>query len=464
MRTIAICGNGASAALLLVSLAKHLEQSARIVVVGTGDRCGAGIAYSTSNLHHSLNAPAARMSADLSAPQQFKQWLEKRGLLLKDFAAQFVSRSFYAQYLDELLKERVSHASNLDTQFITAEVQNIIREDHGWIVVHRGGRIFADLVVLATGNDMPAPITPLYRDFARYIIDVPWGDLPLAQEENVLVLGAGLTAMDAVVTLLDRGHKGTIHLLSRRGWCPARHVSPIDKAALARPFPTTTRGVIRALRRAVGPRPSPEEWQGVMDNMRPFWSEIWQLFSQEEKARFLRHGVACWRVHRHRLAPAMADRIEKALRHNLKTLKGRLTDVTIANPNTVTAVVTYRGESRRLQVNRIINCTGPNSNPTKSHYPLIQNIIASRHARSGTANIGLDVDAKNRVRNASGSVHTNLFAMGALTRGSWWEITAIPEIARQALEMAGHIRFYLAEGDSGPRIDALETMTHNTPA
>jgi uncharacterized NAD(P)/FAD-binding protein YdhS len=102
----------------------------------------------------------------------------------------------------------------------------------------------------------------------------------------------------------------------------------------------------------------------------------------------------------------------------------------------------------------VINCTGPNSDPTKSYYPLIQNVIALGHARSGPANLGLDVDAKSRILDANGAVQTDLFAMGALTRGRWWEITAIPEISRQATDIAGHLRAYLGAQDAGMRVNA----------
>ncbi|HEY5082916.1 MAG TPA: FAD/NAD(P)-binding protein, partial [Rhizomicrobium sp.] len=189
-RTIAICGNGASAALLLLALARFSDRPVKIIVLGVGDRCGAGVAYSTTNASHLLNVPAARMSADLLAPQQFQRWLERRDVRLPtDFATQFVSRSLYADYLDQILKERLPQAAELDVRFVQAEVTGLVRDEAGWRVVHQSGSVFADLVVLATGNDMPAPIAPHYKEIARHIIDIPWGPLPLSPQEDVLILG-----------------------------------------------------------------------------------------------------------------------------------------------------------------------------------------------------------------------------------------------------------------------------------
>ena len=451
-RTIAICGNGASAALLLLALARFSDRPVRVTVIGAGERCGAGVAYSTTNRSHLLNVPAPRMSADLLAPRQFQEWLDRNGIRPENFAEQFVARSVYADYLDHTLNDILPQAAELDVRFIQAEVDNLQRETDGWQVVYTDGAISADIVVLATGNDMPAPITPRYQNLARHIIDIPWGALPVAADEDVLILGTGLTAMDAVMTLLDQGHRGAIRLLSRRGLIPARHVAPKSREAMKGPFPTSVRALTHVMRKEVGRAPSPAQWQGFMDAMRPFWPEIWQAFPLAEKKRFLRHGMTYWSVHRHRMAPGIADRFEEALARSVSIMKGRLSGLTAGEDAPLKAAISHRGQTQSLAIHRIINCTGPNTDPTKSYYPLIQNVIASGHARSGTANLALDVDGKNRVLDAAGEIQADLFAMSALTRGRWWEITAIPEISRQATDLAGHLRAHLGALDAGMRV------------
>ena len=54
----------------------------------------------------------------------------------------------------------------------------------------------------------------------------------------------------------------------------------------------------------------------------------------------------------------------------------------------------------------------------------------------------------------SGQPHLSLFALGALTRPQWWEITAIPEISRQAHAVAGYAREQLGVQDSAARVNA----------
>lgn len=50
--------------------------------------------------------------------------------------------------------------------------------------------------------------------------------------------------------------------------------------------------------------------------------------------------------------------------------------------------------------------------------------------------VGLDVDDDGRVIAAHGGTQPNLFAIGALTQGAFWECTAAPEIRARAAAIA----------------------------
>ena len=446
-RNIVICGNGASAALLLCALARRGEGSKfEVTVIGTGPRLGAGIAYATQNPNHLLNVPAARMSADPLEPQDFENFLAGRGIKPADFAQRFVARGLYADYLDQTLKSLLPRDMQKHVRQIRAQVHGLIRVGLSWTVLHGEGSTHADLVVLASGLGGPAPIAGRYaKGAAARIIEIPWGEPQVDAKDDVLVLGTGLTAMDTVISLRDRGHTGRITLLSRHGMLPATHVPPVKRDALT-VFPKSPGALLRALKKEAGK--TPEEWQGLMDAMRPHWPEIWDGFDEREKGRALRHGLSHWNRHRHRVAPAGAARVRDA---GVAIIAGRLSALTMTADQRLTATVTHKGKAQSLAVDRVINCTGPALH--KGHDALMENLIASRQARIGPAGLGLDVDDRNRVTDGDGLAQPSLFALGALTRGRWWEITAIPEISRQAMDIVGHIRAQFSLMDAANRLE-----------
>ena len=447
-RSIVICGNGASAALLLCALARRGEGSKfKVTVIGTGPRLGAGIAYATENSNHLLNVPATRMSADPLKPQDFENFLAGRGIKADDFAQRFVARGLYADYLDQTLKSLLPKEMQKHVRMVRAQVHGLIRVGLGWTVLHGEGSTHADLVVLASGLGGPAPIAGHYAPgAAARITEIPWGEPRVDTKEDVMVLGTGLTAIDTVISLMDRGHTGRIKLLSRHGMLPATHVAPAKREALPRPFPKSPSALLRAIKKEAGV--TPEDWQGFMDAMRPHWPQIWAGFDEREKSRALRHGLSHWNRHRHRVAPAGAARVKDA---GVAILSGRLSALTMTADQRLTATVTHKGKAQCLTVDRVINCTGPALH--KGHDALMENLIASRQARIGPAGLGLDVDDRNRVTDSDGAAQPSLFALGALTRGRWWEITAIPEISRQAMDIAGHIRAQFSLMDAANRLE-----------
>ena len=84
------------------------------------------------------------------------------------------------------------------------------------MALENGERIATDRVVLATGNPAPRPLEPATGCY----FNSPWdaGALTgLDPKASVLLIGSGLTAVDAFLALEAQGHRGTIYGVSRRG-------------------------------------------------------------------------------------------------------------------------------------------------------------------------------------------------------------------------------------------------------
>ena len=130
-------------------------------------------------------------------------------------------------------------------------------------------------------------------------------------------------------------------------------------------------------------------------------------------------------------------RIERAIASGrLIIVKGRITHIEALSADEARVSVRHGLATQTIDVARIVNCTGPEANPANSSNPLLQGLIGDRLARADALGLGLAVDGESHVISANGSAHLTLYALGALTRGARWEVTAIAELREQANAVA----------------------------
>jgi len=424
---LVICGNGASAAALLVALAKR-RLPLRVTVIGNGP-LWRGVAYSTTSPHHLLNVPSGNMSIDSENQDHFQRWLAARDAGGENL---FVQRGLYGAYLEDSVQRTLRAAPWLRVEHISAELLGLTRQPDRWHVFHGLGVLSADAVVLATGIECPAPLGARYgRTVAQHVIEDPWASWRVKSSARILIVGTGLTAVDSVLTLTQGGHSGPITMVSPRGLLPLAHV-PVYPQAVEGPTPMPLSRRLGNLRARAG---QARHWQDSFDSLRPHWQRLWEDLSDAERRRFLRHGVSHFNIHRHRMAPHAADAIASAINRNLSVQRGRIVAM-MPRQGSLDVTIRHGGRDRVLAFDHVINCTGPNSNFSLSGQTFIQTLIGAGVARPDPVGLGIEVDAHDRVHGREGEVQHSLFAMGALCRGRRWEITAMPEIRQQAAQMA----------------------------
>jgi len=440
---LVICGGGASAVLLLTALRRRFRSALEATIIEPREDLGLGVAYSTRCPLHVLNTRAGNMSCT-HEPEDFLQWLRREHPRrpLNWTRDDFAPRSFYGEYLQTRLKE-VQTASNVRFKWLRTTADSILARDNEWEVVPaQGNPIRADVVVLATGNEAPRSIGSRAEPKARpFILDDPWDaaaheDLP--REAGVLLVGTGLTAVDVAVELLHRGHDGPIYAVSRRGLLPRVHVSPgaaIDGGAA---LPISLRDLVRHTRAIVERDPQGAEWREFFNKLRLVAPALWEQWNWTERRRFLRHVRPFWEVHRHRLAQAVHSRIARAqTRGQLHILRGRVADIEALQSDAGVRVrVKGRQGEQTLDVARVINCTGPDTDPRFALNPLLQSLVGDSLALADPLGLGLAVDRHSRVLASNGMAHHTLYALGPLTRGSRWEVTSVQEIRQQAVGVA----------------------------
>ncbi len=426
MKGVIIVGGGASGTLTAVALARAGLRP--LTLVDAGGAFARGVAYSTEDPAHLLNVPAGRMSAVADTPSHLVDWLAARGAPADPEA--YLERRLYGAYLDALLD-----AAGDGVRRVRGRVVGLEPEGTGVrAILERGAPLRARAAVLALGN-FPPELPPGWTELPPALAwRTPWGhasEWP-ARDAEVLLLGAGLTAVDVALSLASRGHRGRIHLLSRRGLVHATH-PPRMFAPLALPSPPARLGpLLRTFREAA----AREDPRAVLDTLRPELARLWRGLSGEEQRRFLRHVRPWFDTLRHRLAPeagARIDALERAGR--LVRHAGRVVSVSEQEGR---VAVRWRPRGKRtlalLTVDLAIPTTGPVLDVRALEDPLVRSLLASGKARPGPHGLGLATAPDGAVL---GSLGDRLWTLGGLRRGDLWESTAIPEIRGQAQALAG---------------------------
>lgn len=450
--TIAIVGAGFSGSLLALHLLRRCPR-ARIVLIERNRQFGRGLAYATGNDSHLLNVPAGRMSAFHDRPGDFVDWLRRQaasggeGILFD--AGSFVPRRLFGTYVRHLLNSELKGGEAGRLELMRGEVVDIVENGALLLRLDRERAVEAHVAVAALGNFPPAPppvADPWIYGSPWYKGD-PWGCDTLAAldpEAPVLLIGTGLTMVDTMMSLLDGGHRGPVHAVSRRGLLPRCHAPPGEALALLpRALPLSVSALTRLVREEiVRERENGASWQAIIDGLRPVTQELWLSLPPAERMRFLRHMRPWWDVHRHRLAPEVARRIDLLLRLGRLTFAaGRIT----AYRQTPSGVeVDYRaargGGMRRLGgIGRIINCAGPACDFDRIGNPLVQHLLQRGQARPDALRLGLDITLQGALIGRDGAISQRLYAVGPITKGLFWEMTAVPEIRRQCELLATHL-------------------------
>jgi uncharacterized NAD(P)/FAD-binding protein YdhS len=433
---VAIVGGGASGTLLAIALLRRAPDGFRLLLVDRGGDFARGIAYRTEEPSHILNVTAERMSALADEEGHFLAWLRRR-----DPSAgpdTYAVRHLYGDYLGEVLSESQTFAPGVVLERRQADVRDVVTDGYGLLLrFDAGPEVRARRAVLALGNPPPAPL-PVAEDAHGRVRQSPWpreADWP-AREASVLLVGAGLTAVDWVLALTAHGHQGRLHLLSRHGLLPKAHVSPAEKPLQLPHLPRgRIRPLVRALRQAA--LEANGRWRPAVDAVRPLAEDLWRSMGDAERRRFARHVRTQWETHRHRLAPEAAVRLD-ALRASgqLQVHGGRLLALRAAGSG-VEAQFRPRGftAEERLLVDVAVNCTGPEGHAVHPD-ALVSALLTRGLVRPGPLSLGLSSDAEGALLDAAGESHGRLFTLGPVRRGNHWESTAVPDIRQQAAALA----------------------------
>jgi uncharacterized NAD(P)/FAD-binding protein YdhS len=434
--SIAIVGGGASGALMTAHLLKCAGDAVRVTLIEPREQIGCGLAYATENVSHRLNVRASNMSAFPDDPDHFWNWLRANGHRGEDRFC-FVPRLVYGRYLGGLVEARLHKADPQRVRWLRETVTGL-RERDGTVTLRFAGSETAvfDMAILCCGHEASETLDAPF--VSPWVDPSSWNAAP---DSTILILGTGLTMVDAAIALSESGHLGPIVALSRRGLLPQAHrrVGPAQITQTELPSPARLASFLGWLRaRAREEIQSGGDWRSVVDGLRPHVQAIWRVMPRRARQSFLEHARPWWDIHRHRMAPEVEAKI-RALRESgqLRILSGHLLEVNAKRDGASVSIRPRASEALvQLKVSRIVSCRGLTNDPRRSSNPLIAQLVAEGYARADPLGIGVDVDDDCALVDANGRASERIFAVGPMSQAAFWESIAVPDIRLQAASLA----------------------------
>jgi len=452
---IAIIGGGFCGTMTAVHLLQSANIPLKLTIINSGYLPGKGVAYSPYSNTHLLNVVAGNMSAFPDKPADFVDWVhehkEYAGIEKKLLARTFLPRSLYGEYLENLWSNAVKNKRS-DTELNIIDDQAIdveVGENTVAVLLKSGKQVNANKLILATGNSEPKdPSIPNVSFFSSpHYFRNSWKSDSVKhtkQGKDVLILGSGLTMVDTVLGLIENGFHGKIYSLSPHGFgiLPHRH-GGVEYTALEnelqKPYKlqTLVRLVHKHIRivRKLGISAEP-----IIDSLRPHTQEIWQSLSPAERKYFMNSKLRhLWGVARHRLPVHIHDTIQNLrIQEKLVVLAGNLRDIRETEDTVEVNFYNRRsGKNEVLSVERVINCTGPESSIKRTGNLVLQNMWKRGILTADPIELGINTDVDTfKIIDKYGDKLNNVFTLGTNLRGMLWESTAVPELRKQAAKLA----------------------------
>jgi uncharacterized NAD(P)/FAD-binding protein YdhS len=449
---IAIIGGGmAGAACALHLLRDHPTLHAGLTLIEPRPTLGAGLAYSTPAPEQRINVAAARMSLFPEDPLHFDAWLRAHGVPDEDPQAAmpdgrlYPARAQFGRYVAETLQAQVVANPGIRFRHLPVRAESLAPAVEGWDIRLEGGdTLQADAVVLAVSHSAP-DLPAMFAGVAGVVAD-PWDVAALgaiAPQARILIVGTGLTACDVVASLMARSHRGPITAVSRHGLLPRPRTSlPVEAEGDFTTNPATTaRGLLRRVRRAVAMAAAAgHPWENIIDALRQQAGAAWGTLDWPEKRRLLRHLRTYWDVHRFQCAPQIDATLQAARDSGaLRIVAGFLRAVSEGETG-IDVRLHPRGappgEEMALEVDAVINCTGPGHRSVTASHPVLRGLAAAGGLMPDPAALGIWVDATGRVLRQNGEAWPNLFVAGPLARGTYGELMGLPQVNLQPRAIA----------------------------
>jgi len=418
-RRIAVIGGGASGALASLHCWRQAGDSVDIVVIDPSPHLGHGRAYSTKDTEYLLNVPVGNMSAFPDDPSDFERWVIQFDPEIRNSRYwPYLPRKYFGAYLESHLN-KIPERRLLHVRSRVASVST--RYGSYCLTLENQSTIEADDLIVATGYRHSMPSSPALNS-SKHVIQASALEVMGPEEISgrVLIVGSGLTAIDVWKRLRKCQKVKDFTFISRRGLVPLTHDAHIASHAELPSFQNKTPLQILKLARDLKER-LPVSWPEIAHKIRSEANDIWQNWHGHHKAQFLQHLKPYWEILRHRMPGAISEELSFDIQsQRAKILSGRILQI---QSDSYGAVIEIRHRKshqfERLRADWIVMATGSVIDQTLFNESYVQGIECCPYGFGYLNN-----DAPN------------LWLIGPASKSRLWEITAIPDIRIQAVQIA----------------------------
>ena len=480
MKNITIIGGGACGTavfielLLQIAASEHSKET-QITIVEKDEQLGYGLAFGTEQPGHLLNTQAELMGIHVHEPEHFVEWIKQQGGKgREDVKGQgktehtYTTRQLYGDYVSSnaTYYRKKAEELSIPLQVIHAEAIDIQRiSDRYEVICQDGAVLSADFIVLAVGTPKPNN----YKELLPYpeYIDFPWPSHRVIHrvdaEDHVGILGTSLSAIDAVMTLVDNGHRGRISLFSPDGMLPKVQpqknkdyqrqiltIANIHKGKREKWQKVKVKEIFRLFQQEVAAyfkkgvdwkaqnrekKPAEELLEAdiskaerggddlltLVYSLRYEAGTIWRMLDIEEKQFFKKWLGSNWMINRHAMPLYNAYRLQALFEEKRLKVYPGLKGVEFNNINQNFTLTLE--ESEEHQLDKLINATGSSSQLEKMDCELVENLLKKGYLTSYPVG-GALIDGLT-MQTISPKGGEGIYALGHLVNGIMLDVNAV---------------------------------------
>ncbi len=467
--TVLIVGSGFSGTVTAIRLIQLAEHPLKLVILHdrAADRYG-GLAYGqgATSWDHVLNIQAGRLSIFREHPVDFLNWVNveadkvswpPRWSKCRFGESTPVPRRIYGQYLQSRFDQARAKASELvQVKELEGEVEDLV--ERARIATAKcnlsckqgakdqAAEIEADQVILATGHGQP--IIPRFAKAVQHhpqFVASPYSPrLSVALQElgtnqDVLIIGSGLSAFDAVISLNASRYQGRIILCSRHGHIHATY--PDDHKHDIIRLPRTgidqeilsSKEMVEVVRRefqrgeefldqyhpTLAPTVRPER---ILKSLEPWIAKLVQQSDRQAVREFLFDLKSWLTTRRTSVVPEVGDTIRARVHGRnpqVEILPGSIVEMAHEGHKKISVSIETESGLRKEVVGAVISCVGLEADYTKIEDPLWRQLIgrheaAVPHIKTG---LGVEVGGSGELVRKDGSRSNTTLAVGPMRQG-----------------------------------------------